>query len=572
MLISITDSLTNIKDSYIDRLDEVMVQIQPESLITPMLLLDPIFDEIKTLIEYHSAYFTKVKGAYAVTVGYRGDAPLTEALRSSFRPDLPDNAAAWIGEHWGPMFVADLLDDTPVTQLLKLRIHRRLGDFSINLRSLLHVPLFAGDQLLGQLVLFHREPEYYASQDVALVQEFVNRRAKEIEYAVSYADAVLQADEAQSVLTVQQAIVRRLEADAILQEVAEEVLRLTAARRALVFLCQEDLFRLVSVADSPTYWLPVGWDKDAPIDSALLSKALENGKPISFGSREDQVQAGATGLLALKSQTLLVYPIQSEHQDQGAIVAADKLMGTFGPNDEHVVAVLAASAVIGLENARAHSQAQRLARMEERQRIAQSLHDTVAQMLFGIGLAIKRAIEAPAESESVHQDLEFASRLSARSIEELRSAIFALGQPDLREGHGLIDLLQELVQEFQSESGVEAVFFAPENITELRHPVGEAIYRIIRESLNNVRKHAQATNVEVRLQSTPNSILVTVRDDGIGLDEIGEVQEPCQKLHFGIETMRRLAVQVKGEFSIFDNKRGGVTVKVRLPISEGIAA
>ena len=554
-----------------DRSDEVMVQIQPESLITPMLLLDPIFDELKTFIEFHSAYFTKVKGAYAVTVGYRGDAPLAEALRSSFRPDLPDNAAAWIDEHWGPMFVADLLDEAPGTQFLKLRIHRRLGDFSINLRSMLHVPLFIGDQLLGQLVLFHREPEYYTSQDVALMQKFVEQRATEIEYAISYADAVLLADEAQSVLTVQQAIVRRLEPDVILQEVAEEVLRLIAARRALVFLCQGDQFRLVSVAGSPTPWLPAGWNKETLINSALLGKALETGKSISFGSREDQVQAGATGLLALESQTLFVFPIQSDHQDHGAIVAADKMMGTFGPNDEHVVAVLAASAVIGLENARAHSQAQRLARMEERQRIAQSLHDTVAQMLFGIGLAIKRAIEAPPESESVHQDLEFASRLSVRSIEELRSAIFALGQPDLRGGHGLIDLLQELVQEFQSESGIQAVFLAPENIAELRHPVGEAIYRIIRESLNNVRKHAQAANVEVRLQSTARSILVTIQDDGIGLDEIGQAQETHQKLHFGVETMRRLAAQVKGEFSIFDNKSGGVTVKVCLPISEGIS-
>lgn len=555
-----------------DRLDEEMLLIQPESRNNPMLLLDPIFDEIETLIEYHSAFLTKVKGAYAVTVGYRGDAPLAEALRSSFRPDLPEDAAAWIGQVWGPMFVADLLDKSTSTQSLQLRIHRRLGDFSNNLRSLLHVPLFARDRLLGQLVLFHSEQGFYTARDVALIQAFVEKRATEIDYAISYSDAVLLADEAQSVLTVQQAIVRRLEPDAILQEVAEEVLRLTAARRALVFLCQGDRYRLVSVVGSPDPSLPVGWNMETPIDSALLCKALESGKPISFGSREDQVQAGATGLLALESQTLLVFPIQSENQNQGAIVAADKLMGTFGPNDEHIVAVLASSAVIGLENARVHSQAQRLARMEERQRIAQSLHDTVAQMLFGIGLAIKRAFEVTLESESTRQDLEIASRLSARCSEELRSAIFALRQPELRGDLGLTDLLRELVQEFQSESGVAATFLAPEDWAELRHPVGEAIYRIVRESLNNVRKHAQASRVEVRIYYTSDSIVATIQDNGVGLDEIGQFQEIEQSLHFGIETMRQLATQVKGKFSIFNNNSGGMTVKVCLPTSGGLVS
>jgi len=569
MLANLLNHLTGIKDINMDRLDNIIQQIRPEPLINPMLLLDPILDDIKVLLEYDSAYFTKVKGAYAVTIGYRGDAPLTEALRSSFRPDLPDNAAAWIGHVWGPMFVTDLLENKPGTQTLQERIHRRLGGFSDNLRSMLHVPLFAGDRLLGQLVLFHNEKMRYNSQDVELIKEFVEQRTNEIENAISFADAVLLAEEAQSVLSVQQAIVRRFEPDAILQEVAEEVVRLTAARHALVFLCHGDQFRLVSIAGSPTPWLPAGWNNETPIDISMLTKVLEIGEPISFGSREDQIQVDPTGFPAFGSQTLLVYPIKSEHQDLGVIVATDKCFGTFGPNDEHVVAVLASSAVIGLENARAHSQAQRLARMEERQRIAQSLHDTVAQMLFGIGLAIKRAIKSSPNSESKIQDLEIASRLSARCSEELRSAIFALRQPEIPGDLGIIDLLQELIHEFQSESGVIATFHGPEDLANLRHPITEAIYRIIRESLNNVRKHALATKVEVNILYDAESIVATIQDNGVGLAETGQLKGIEQSLHFGVETMRRLASQVKGELSIFNNRSGGMTVRVCLPLSGG---
>ena len=147
------------------------------------------------------------------------------------------------------------------------------------------------------------------------------QRATDIEHAILYADAARQAGEAQAVLTVQRAIVRRRDPDAILRKVAEEVLRLTDARRAVVFLSHEGRFRLSSAAGTPAPWLPVGWDWQTPMESTLLGKALETGKPITFDSLEEQVEAGAAGLLALGSRTLLIFPLRSEHEELGAIVA-----------------------------------------------------------------------------------------------------------------------------------------------------------------------------------------------------------------------------------------------------------
>ena len=547
------------------RSDEAMTQRQAGQLINPMLLLDPILDQLKTVVEYHSIFVQKIAGAYTVTVGFRGDTHLAEALGSSFRADIPVATADWLRQRV-PLLVADVLDDPPETQSFHLRMSRRLGEFSNSIGAFLGIPVTMGDSLVGVLIILHSERGHFTPQDVGLVQAFVKRRATDLEHAIRYADVARLADEAQAVLRVQQAMVRRLKPDAILQKVADEVLRLTAARRALVFLCQEKQFRLASAAGEPAPWLPVGWQ--APIAGSLLSKALEAGKPMSFDSLEDLPQADGADLLALGSRSLLIFPFRSERQDLGAIVAADKLMGLFGPNDEHVVDMLASTAVIGLENARVHSQAQRLARMEERQRIAQSLHDTVAQMLFSLGLAIRRALEKPLASESARQSLEIARRLAARSSEELRSAIFALSKPELRGGHSLIDLLVEQVQEFQSESGVAATFVVQTPVAELPHPVGEAIYRIVRESLTNVHKHAQATRVVVRLQCTPDAIVVTIRDDGIGLDESRSRRAMRQNLQFGIETMRQLAAQVKGEFAIANNDDGGVTVEARLPIQD----
>lgn len=544
------------------------MQAQAKRHVNQMLLLDPILDQLKTVVEYHGVTVVEVAGGHALNAGYRGDAPLAELLRDSFRPDILDDTTDWLRQHM-PMLVADVQDDTPGAQWLRQRLLRRFGEFAGHIGSWMCVSLTVDDRPIGVLAVDHRERGHYTARDMDSVQAFVEQRAKDIEHAILYADAARQAGEARAVLTVQQAIVRRRDPDAILQKVAQEVLRLTDARRALVFLSHEGRFRLSSAAGTLAPWLPVGWDWQTPMESPLLGSALETGKPITFDSLEEQVQAGAAGLLSLGSRTLLIFPLRSEHQRLGAIVAADKQVGTFGPNDERKVGMLASSAVIGLENARSHLQALRLARMAERLRIAQSLHDTVAQMLFSIGLAIKRALSEPLPSESARQSLEVASRLSARSGEELRSAIFALSRPELRGGDSLIDLLREQVEEFQSDSGVAATFEVPAPVADLPHRVGEAIYRILRESLANVHKHAQATSVVVRLQCLPDSIVLTIRDDGVGLDGSRASHTAGHDLRFGVETMRQLAAQVKGTFTIASNDERGVTVEARLPNEVG---
>ena len=78
-----------------------------------MLLLDPIFDEIQTLVDYDAASVVRSMGGQTMIIGYRGEAPLDETLRSSFPMDLPDGTVDRLNEDM-PLVVADVLDDTPV--------------------------------------------------------------------------------------------------------------------------------------------------------------------------------------------------------------------------------------------------------------------------------------------------------------------------------------------------------------------------------------------------------------------------------------------------------------------------
>jgi signal transduction histidine kinase len=215
--------------------------------------------------------------------------------------------------------------------------------------------------------------------------------------------------------------------------------------------------------------------------------------------------------------------------------------------------------------------AEELARLRERQRIAQALHDTLAQMLFTIGLEADWCINhIPLDGEA-RQKLQAIRRLAARSSDELRSAIFALRSHYLPGGGGLVELLQEQVAEFEAHSGIAATLIVPPQFPSLPPLVSEAVYRIVREALSNVDKHARASAVMVSLYCDQDAVTVAVQDNGIGLAEPLALEVDDGDLHFGVTTMRQITAQAQGNFFIANNDDQGVMVKARFPIA-GVSA
>lgn len=207
-----------------------------------------------------------------------------------------------------------------------------------------------------------------------------------------------------------------------------------------------------------------------------------------------------------------------------------------------------------------------LARLRERERIAQALHDTLAQMLFTIGLEAEWCVTHLTLDGEARQRLQTIRRLAARSSDELRSAIFALRSHYLPGGEGLAELLQEQIHEFEAQSGIAATLILSSPSPHLPPLVSEAVYRIVRESLSNVRKHARASAVMVSLYCDPDSVTVTVQDNGVGLAEPVDLEANDHDLHFGVATMHSLTAQAQGDFFIANNDDQGVMVKARFPL------
>lgn len=370
-------------------------------------------------------------------------------------------------------------------------------------------------------------------------------------------------------MDVSKSVAAQLDLDPLLQQIVDTATRLVHAELGGLLVLSDsetegesaERFQFFKVSSWP--YEPQGF----PTGDGILSLSYRQGVPLRMDDVRCHTEAVGFPPHHPQVRAFLSVPLMRKDRSLGALFVGNAPGGpTFGPDDEELLLAFAAQATIAIENARLYAQAEELARLRERQRIAQALHDTVAQMLFTVGLEVEWCISHPSQDEETRQKLETIRHLTARGSDELRSAIFALRSPYLAKGDGLVDLLNERVAEFQAQSGIAATLIVPPQFPAMPPLVSEAAYRIVCESLSNVRKHSCASAVFVSLHNDNESIIVTIQDDGVGLNEPLPAGMTDRDLHFGVATMRQLTEKAQGDLTIANNDDDGVMVKARFPL------
>ena len=206
-----------------------------------------------------------------------------------------------------------------------------------------------------------------------------------------------------------------------------------------------------------------------------------------------------------------------------------------------------------------------LAAAEERNRLARELHDSVSQVLYGVGLGARtarvlldRAGLAPELKSSLAEPLDYVLSQAEAGLAEMRALIFEL-RPDSLEREGLVAALTRQAAALRARHGLEV---HTEFCTEptLSFEEKEAFYRISQESLNNTVKHAQAERVDIRLCASQGEIALELTDDGVGFDPQAEYSG-----HMGLNSMRERAAQTGGVLEIVSEAGRGAVVRVRIP-------
>ena len=207
-----------------------------------------------------------------------------------------------------------------------------------------------------------------------------------------------------------------------------------------------------------------------------------------------------------------------------------------------------------------------LAVLEERNRMAREIHDTLAQGFTGIILQLEAADQVSDGSTAELGDhLDRAKSLARESLQEARRSMWGL-LPHALERHSLDAALQEEVDLFSAGGPVAASFSVSGVRRDLPPDVQTAIFRICQESLTNVRRHAGATEVKVDMSFSPESVRLKVKDNGVGFDVDG-VKARGEGRGFGLTGMEQRATLLGGTLSVTGQNGKGAVVEVIIPIT-----
>jgi two-component system NarL family sensor kinase len=245
------------------------------------------------------------------------------------------------------------------------------------------------------------------------------------------------------------------------------------------------------------------------------------------------------------------------------------IMNVTGPewrkltSDElRLLSTIASQVGIAIERARLAENATRLARAEERTRIAREIHDTLAQGLTAIALNIEGAMRMlETRPDQARERLGRALAMARENLEEARRSVLDLRTSSQLEGKPLAEALAGLARSFTSDTGVPVRLQAV-HTERLPLRMESELFRIAQEALTNVRKHAHAHEVELALRRRGSTISLSVRDDGNGFSH--GVRSAGPECH-GLVGMRERAKLLGGRLEISSASGKGTRVTARVP-------
>jgi signal transduction histidine kinase len=260
-------------------------------------------------------------------------------------------------------------------------------------------------------------------------------------------------------------------------------------------------------------------------------------------------------------RSFLGVPIRVRDQVFGNLYLTNKLTAdAFTDVDEELVVGLAAAAAVAIENARLHTRLYEIGVVEDRERIARDLHDTVIQRLFATGLSLQGTSRIiGTDPNTASQRVEAAIDELDETVKQIRTAIFDLDTP-IAGTDGLRGKLLEIVRGAVTTLGFEPRILLDGPLdTAVSDQVGTELLATMREALTNVARHAQATHVDVGVVVGDGGLTLTVNDDGRGL-------EGQTGAGHGLSNMARRAEKLGGDFELEARRPHGTQLTWRVPL------
>ncbi len=549
------------------RAEQLAVLHQLDQVITASLHIDDVYNAFTLYLPRLLAcdrmsitLLEEEKARIVCTFGGEGTLPPVGTLLP-----IESSITSWVVEQGRPLLFNDnandvqLPDDVPMT--------------AIDIQSSMVIPLRVKGQIVGTWNIGSRQMRAYGPEEMVIAQSMADQLAIAIENARLYEQVQHQSAELeQRVADRTQELSTLYEVTAIASESLDlqMTLVLSLAHVLAALQCQAGAVQLVDETKRKLHLIAhqglppdlVAQLDTLAIDGNLGGWVLEHAETLTVPNLTvDPSTRQIAGQIGF--ETYLGTPMWVGGQIVGVLNVFDKTQRQFSIEDLGLLTSIAGHMGVAAENTRLHQQAEQVAVLEERERLARELHDAVTQSLYSLTLFAEAAQEQAQndEPERVKLHLSDISAIAAKALKEMRLLIYQLRPLDLAE-EGLIEALRSRLKAVEKRVGVEGRVLV-DTLLELPPRVEESLYRIAQEALNNTLKHAEATSVTVHIYLEADQAIMEITDNGRGFD----LELAGSQGGMGLLNMQKRADKLGGTLTILTAPGQGTTVQVKMRLT-----
>jgi two-component system NarL family sensor kinase len=257
-------------------------------------------------------------------------------------------------------------------------------------------------------------------------------------------------------------------------------------------------------------------------------------------------------------------PLYARGKELGVLNVASADWRELSPDDLRLLYIVGDLLSMAIERALLFARSTEIGVVEERNRLAREIHDTLAQGLTAITLQLETAdalLEASADSERIRKAIQQAMNLTRANLEDARRSVLDLRAAPL-EGRTLAQAIAALVESWSKSSEIQARLDIQGGQRSLPVRIEAGLYRVVQESLTNIRRHACAKNVTIHLTTTPENIHLLIEDDGSGFEPTHIPPEG----RFGLVGLNERVKLLGGVLNLQSSPDTGTRVEVTIPL------
>ncbi|MEV7793494.1 GAF domain-containing sensor histidine kinase [Streptomyces sp. NPDC087512] len=557
----------------------------------PQLRLDELLDEVQARLDAARGTRDRVRSLLEAVLSVGRELDLEQALRSIVEaaavlvdaeyaalgvigPDgkrlsdfltvgVSDEVAARIGSYpEGHGILGELIRHPEPLRLAKLSEHSASYGFPAHhppMNTFLGVPVLVRDQVFGNLYLTEkRGGQEFDEDDESVLSTLAVAAGVAIDNARLYEDSRLRERWLQASAEITHSLMSGAGQGQVLKLIAERAREITGAALAAMSTPVQD-------TDTLTVELAIGQGADAhrglvlPLQGTLTGEAFASGSPVSSQdvSRDQRVSAGPTRFTGLGPAVAV--PIGAGEHIRGVVLLAREAGARdFSDKELDPLKSFAAQAALAMELAERRQDAEQIALLEDRDRIARDLHDLAIQRLFATGMTLQSAGRFVEHAGAKERVLRAVDDLD-ETIKIIRSTIFGLRTRDDETAPGLRARAVRVIGQAAPVLG-----FAPsvrmEGLldTHVTRETADHVVAVLSESLTNVARHAQADRADVALETDGRSVRLTVTDNGVGI--------PAGGRRSGLANMAERARKLGGDLEWTSPDGGGTRLVWHAPV------